>query len=33
MTSTIVSEALGYVFRRRWRHVRTHLWRRRHAES
>ena len=33
MTSTIVSEALGYVFRRRWRRVRTQLWRRRHAES
>jgi dolichol-phosphate mannosyltransferase len=33
MTSTIVSEALGYVIRRRWRRVRTQLWRRRHAES
>ncbi|HKC73485.1 MAG TPA: polyprenol monophosphomannose synthase, partial [Chloroflexota bacterium] len=33
MTSTIVSEALGYVVRRRWRRVRTQLWRRRHAES
>jgi dolichol-phosphate mannosyltransferase len=33
MTSTIVSEALGYVFRRRWRRVRTQLGRRRHAES
>ena len=33
MTSTIVSEALGYVFRRRWRRVRTQLWRGRHAES
>jgi dolichol-phosphate mannosyltransferase len=33
MTSTIVSEALGYVFRRRWRRVRAQLWRRRHAAS
>ena len=33
MTSTIVSEALGYVFRRRWRRMRTQLWRRRNAEG
>ena len=33
MTSTIVSEALGYVFRRRWQRVRKQLVRRRNAES
>lgn len=33
MTSTIVSEALGYVFRRRWQRVRKQLLRRRNAES
>ena len=33
MTGTIVSEALGYVFRRRWQRVRKQLVRRRHAES
>jgi len=33
MTGTIVSEALGYVLRRRWQRVRTQLVRRRNAES
>lgn len=33
MTGTIVSEALGYVFRRRWQRVRKQLVRRRNAES
>lgn len=33
MTGTIVSEALGYVFRRRWQRVRQQLLRRRNAES
>lgn len=33
MTSTIVSEALGYVFRRRWQRVRKQLLRGRNAES
>ncbi len=33
MTGTIVSEALGYVFRRRWQRVRKGFGRRRSAES
>jgi len=33
MTGTIVSEALGYVLRRRWQRVRTQFVRRRNAES
>ncbi len=33
MTGTIVSEALGYVFRRRWQRLRQELGRRRSAES
>lgn len=33
MTGTIVSEALGYVFRRRWQRVRKQLVGRRNAES
>lgn len=33
MTGTIVSEALSYVFRRRWRQLRTRLLRRQNAES
>ena len=33
MTGTIVSEALGYVFRRRWQRVRRQLVGRRSAES
>jgi dolichol-phosphate mannosyltransferase len=33
MTGTIVSEALGYVFRRRWQRVRQQLVWRRNAES
>ena len=33
MTGTIVSEALGYVFRRRWQRVRQEFVRRRSAES
>jgi len=33
MTGTIVSEALGYVFRRRWQRLRQEFGRRRGAES